>query len=129
MRKFFLSIIAALGFGSGCAQTDAVRVMSVKEFEHAISSDATAEVLDVRRPNEFAVGHLAGAININWLETDEFKARVAELDKSKTFYIYCRSGRRSNAAAVWMKSEGWNVVDLEGGILAWQQAGKKVTRE
>jgi rhodanese-related sulfurtransferase len=49
-------------------------------------------------------------------------------DKSKTYYIYCRSGRRSNSAAKYMKSKGFKVYDMQGGINNWCGQGLKVVK-
>lgn len=57
-----------------------------------------AVLLDVRRPDEFAVGHLPGAINID-VTSPDFAQRVATLDKAQPTYVYCRSGARSATAA------------------------------
>ncbi|MBO7180215.1 MAG: rhodanese-like domain-containing protein, partial [Bacteroidales bacterium] len=50
------------------------------------------------------------------------------LDKSKTYYLYCRSGRRSNQAANRMLKEGFKVFDMKGGIIEWQKAGLPIVK-
>ena len=87
-----------------------------------------AVILDVRQPSEFAEGHIEGAVNLDWLDEEAFKEGVAKLDKAKTYYIYCRSGRRSNAAAEKMQSDGFKVYDLKGGIKQWKAHGKPVVK-
>lgn len=107
--------------GAQAADTG-VEVVSPQEFQTRVDADPDAYILDVRRPDEYAQGHLKGAHLLNWLDTAAFKQRAAALDKSKTIYVYCRSGRRSNAAARYLASQGYRVVDMDGGILAWQRA-------
>lgn len=102
-----------------CGYTQ-VAVISPEEFQSRLTTDPQAYLLDVRKPAEFAEGHLAGANLINWLDIDTFKQKAAELDKTKTIYVYCRSGRRSNDAATYLASQGYKVVDMDGGILAWE---------
>lgn len=83
------------------------------------------QVFDVRTAGEFNTGHLPHALQADYTKKEEFKDRVQYLDKKKTVYIYCLSGGRSSAAAKWMRENGFSdVVELEGGINAWKQAGK-----
>jgi rhodanese-related sulfurtransferase len=77
-------------------------------------------ILDVRTPEEFDGGHIAGAININ-INTGGFKTEVGELDKKKTFFVYCRTGRRSGEAVKIMRSLGFtDIIQMKGDILKWQ---------
>ena len=83
-------------------------------------------VLDVRTPAEFADGHLKNAVNID-VSAPDFATRVAALDKSEPYAVYCRSGNRSAAALEVMKGQGFtNAYHLAGGIGAWQSAGGEV---
>ena len=109
--------MAALGLCSGCTAQDGVEVLTPQEFIAAAEADSAAVILDVRQPDEFAAGHLAKAINLDWLNPSAFSEGMAKLDKDHTYYIYCRSGRRSNAAASKMKREGFRVFDMKGGYL------------
>ncbi|HMR92372.1 MAG TPA: thioredoxin domain-containing protein [Chitinophagaceae bacterium] len=85
------------------------------------------QLLDVRTAAEFASGHIAGALQANWNDREEFAGRVQYLDKNKPVYIYCLVGGRSAAAAAWMKEKGFtNIVELKGGINAWKAAGKQL---
>ncbi len=121
LLKIF-SIIAAL-FMTGCVakapDTD-IEVVSPSEFQTKLQADSNGYLLDVRKPDEFASGHLKGAHLLNWLDTENFKQEAKNLDKSKTIYVYCRSGRRSNEAATYLSDQGYTVVDMNGGILAWE---------
>ena len=83
-------------------------------------------VLDVRTPEEFAAGHLAGARNID-VEGAGFAAQVATLDPTATYAVYCRSGRRSAVAAATLTELGFtHVIDLDGGLVDLQAAGAAV---
>lgn len=80
-------------------------------------------VLDVRTPEEYAEGHLSGARNIDFFAED-FAARLEELDRNASYAIYCRSGNRSGQALNLMRSLGFvSVVNLSGGMLAWEGSG------
>ena len=128
MKNLFFSLMAALGLCSGCTAQDGVEVLTPQEFIAAAEADSAAVILDVRQPDEFAAGHLAKAVNLDWLNPTEFSEGMAKLDKDHTYYIYCRSGRRSNAAASKMKREGFRVFDMKGGYLQWTSEGRPVVR-
>ena len=76
-------------------------------------------LVDVRRPDEFAGGHLPGAVNIEVTASD-FGQRVAKLDTTRPTYVYCRSGARSSSAAGQLTNAGFTQVsNLLGGVLDW----------
>ena len=128
MKNLFFSLMAALGLCSGCTAQDGVEVLTPQEFIAAAEADSAAVILDVRQPDEFAAGHLAKAVNLDWLNPSAFSEGMAKLDKDHTYYIYCRSGRRSNAAASKLKREGFRVFDMKGGYLQWTSEGRPVVR-
>jgi rhodanese-related sulfurtransferase len=80
-------------------------------------------ILDVRTPEEFSEEHIAGAVNIDFY-ADTFRDEMDELDKDKTYLVYCRSGGRSGNTMEIMEDlgfqEAYNVLD---GILGWKAAG------
>ena len=79
---------------------------------------------DLRTAAEYSQGHIAGAINID-VESAGFETAVSQLDKSKTYLVYCHSGRRSAIAADHMHSDGLTVLD-GGAIDAMVQRGWSV---
>lgn len=80
-------------------------------------------VLDVRSAAEYASGHIEGAINID-VEAANFDTKIAKLDKTVEYAVYCHSGRRSAIAADKMTGANFEkITNLEGGIQAWQAAG------
>ncbi len=102
------------------------QVIPVNDFEKAIQAKG-AQVVDVRTPEEFKQGYIKGAVNYNWLNEKQFSEQAGKLDKSQPVYVYCLSGVRSGKAADWLASNGFTkVVNLDGGIKAWKDAGKKV---
>ena len=84
---------------------------------------AGAQILDVRTADEYKSGHIKYSLQANWMNKAEFKDRTASLDKSKPVYIYCLSGGRSGAAADELRMQGYEVINLEGGINAWKANG------
>ncbi|MCI0747962.1 MAG: rhodanese-like domain-containing protein [Verrucomicrobia subdivision 3 bacterium] len=101
--------------------------IGVEEFDK-LRRHTNTVVLDVRTPREFAEGHISGATNLNWNSAD-FEKRVAGLDKSKTYLVNCAVGGRSAKASEKLASlQLTNVYNLEGGIKAWEKAGKPVEK-
>ena len=85
-------------------------------------------VLDVRSPQEFAAGHIAGATNIN-VRSPDFTKRVSELDKKQAYVVHCARGVRSADACEKMKGLQFkSLYDFSGGFEAWTKAGKKVEK-
>ncbi|NND75776.1 MAG: rhodanese-like domain-containing protein [Ilumatobacter sp.] len=86
-------------------------------------------ILDVRTPEEFAEGHIDGAVMIDFYRAD-FADELAKLDPDVPYVLYCRSGNRSGQTAAMMDQLGFeSVQDVDGGILAWQQAGLPLTTD
>jgi len=82
-----------------------------------------AVVLDVRSPDEFARGHVAGAVNID-INAPGFASKVADFDKSKPILVNCHAGSRGAIASAELAKLGFKTVcNLEGGLSAWEKAG------
>lgn len=86
------------------------------------------QLLDVRTPDEYAEGHIAGAVLVDVNESDFEEKAVAVLDASRPVALYCRSGRRSARAASLLAARGYKVTNLKGGVIAWQDAGKALVK-
>jgi len=129
MKKYLMMALAMLGLVSanGCKANKNVETLSPQEFQQRLTKDSTALLIDVRKPDEYAAGHLQGATLMNWLDRKMFEEEAAKLDKGKTLYVYCRSGRRSGEAANYLGGLGFKVVDMQGGYFAWTKAGLDVT--
>lgn len=85
--------------------------------------------IDVRTPKEIAEGSIEGALKVDF-KNDDFEQKILELDTSKTYYVYCRSGRRSDRARNFMVNHGFrDVYNVTGGIIEWQKAGYPLVRE
>ncbi|NOX44171.1 MAG: rhodanese-like domain-containing protein, partial [Caldiserica bacterium] len=86
-------------------------------------ADAALVLIDVRTPREFAEGHILGAVPLD-LYSPDFRARLASLPRDRAYLLYCRSGHRSAVAARVMRELGFTLIfEIEGGILAWEEAG------
>jgi rhodanese-related sulfurtransferase len=85
---------------------------------------SNAVLVDVREPDEFAAGHVDGAVHVPLSEVPQ---RVGELPDAEPLYVMCRSGNRSGRAAAWLNAQGIESVNVAGGMLAWAAAGKPMT--
>ena len=123
MKKLIPILLSALMF-TGCAgtsnnQTNTYRQISMDEAVTMMAEESGYIILDVRRADEFAAGHIPDAINVanESIGTNE----IPELpDKNQLIMVYCRSGRRSKEAAEKLVKLGYtNIVEF-GGILDWK---------
>lgn len=123
----FLSSIVQL-FAADAKPGGAHKNVKAEEFEKLLQSK-TNVVLDVRTKKEHDEAHLPGAILIDITEGN-FEQEVAKLDKSKTYLVHCAAGGRSTRACKKMEQLGFkNLYNLEGGLTAWQKAGKPVEKK
>jgi rhodanese-related sulfurtransferase len=101
--------------------------LSADEFEKAILSKDSIQVLDVRTPAEYKSGHIAHSLLADWNDPEEFNRRISYVDKNKPVYVYCLAGGRSAAAAAQLRKSGFeNVYELKGGMNAWKASGKSM---
>lgn len=82
-----------------------------------LSSGTAVNIIDVREAEEVAEGKIPGAVNIP-LGLIEF--RKQDLDRSKDYVMVCRSGGRSSRAAEYLEGQGYQVINMTGGMLAWE---------
>ena len=123
MKKLFAIFAVSTLFLSGCGSNSSASTnLSAQEFQ-AKTQESGVITLDVRTPGEFVSGHLVNALNID-VEGGQFDAEIAKLDKSATYAVYCRSGRRSQVAIDRMKDAGFtNLFNLNAGVQEWTAAG------
>lgn len=124
MQKYFVYWLSAFClFAAACTgqNKSGGGALEPVAFYQAMQKTADYVVLDVRTKGEFIKGHLAGANCMDYND-DKFPEMVANLDKNKTYFVYCLSGSRSAAAANYMRKNGFKeVYDMKGGILQWQK--------
>ena len=94
-----------------------MKQMTAKEVENILAEGKHLNIIDVREVDEVATGKIPGAINIP-LGLIEF--RMNELDKSNEYIMVCRSGGRSGRASQFLEYQGFNVINMTGGMLAWE---------
>lgn len=140
MRKrnaLFLSLFLVLSAISGCIQIEEessaqifekITAEEAKRLIEERKEDPNFIVIDIRTPEEYAQGHLPGAVNLNFY-SESFREDLNRLERDKVYLIYCRSGHRSGVAVPLMKELGFKeVYELEGGILEWISKGYSLER-
>lgn len=135
MKKIILSVTLVLSFLVAACQQSANQGKSINEkvsivqFEKLLAEKSNGLILDVRTPEEFAAGHVKGAVNLNIYDAG-FKDALLKLDKSKPVLVYCKAGGRSTDAAAQMQELGFSeVYNFGGGMLAWSNAEKPIIRD
>lgn len=129
MKKVIDLLLTLLGLNvqMACSQQTFDNA-DVKGFAELIQS-ANIQLLDVRTAEEFAEGHLEGALNVDINQDTFLQDAKTVLETGKPVAVYCRSGRRSAKAAEILIKEGFKVTNLEGGILAWTEEKMPVVSE
>ncbi len=123
MRKLIASF-ATIILLAGCSSTGSATTvnLNVSEFSQKITEPGVI-VLDVRTPEEFASGHIEGALNIDF-NSGNFANEITRLNPSETYAVYCRSGSRSGQATSIMHKAGFHdVSNLNGGVIDWTNDG------
>ena len=110
--------------GCGGSSADTIRPAQALTL---IERNQAVRVLDVRTPEEFATGHLPGAVNVPL--ADDFEGAIEDLDQRAAYVVYCQSGVRSAEAAGIMVDAGFGSVVDAGGIEQLRDAGAEVVTD
>ncbi len=129
MRRFALVFLGALFASAAVAEGSEpaeAPIISPAELHAQRESGAAPVVVDVRSPEEYASGHVPGAVNIPF---DQVAQRIAEIEAPRGVALYCMVGPRARKAESALLAAGYaSVFHLEGGLAAWQAAGLPVER-
>lgn len=110
------------------AQKGVYKDLTIKEFQQVMSETPDAVIIDLRTPDELQAGKIKGAIQIDYFDKD-FEAKIAALDKGKTYLIYCAGGARSGETKELMqKNKFKKVYNLPEGFNGWKKAGMPVVK-
>jgi hydroxyacylglutathione hydrolase len=124
-----LSMIASTAVACGLSEkVDGYENADIKHtFQHWKAGDKSPVpfmLLDVRTPEEYAEGHIKGALLI---PVQELQQRISEVPKDRQVYVYCRSGVRSvRASNILVKAGYTRIENVVGGFMAWKDAGYPV---
>ena len=131
MKATVITILTALvAFLSSCSPYPSNNdgTLDAEGFDRMIRENNEKIILDVRTQGEFEEGYIPGAMLIDVNESD-FKEKVNSLDKSKTVFVYCATGIRSEKAASILKDSGFKkIYHLEDGLKSWNKAQKELTK-
>ncbi len=90
------------------------------KWKIGFENDANAVILDVRTPEEYEILRIPNSVNIDFYNPEIFMQEIGKLDKNMSYYIYCRTGVRSNSSCHLMKELGFiKTYNLIGGIVDW----------
>jgi rhodanese-related sulfurtransferase len=95
-----------------------MKELSTKEVQDLLKNDEP-NIIDVREDDEVAAGMIPGAEHI---PLGSIESRMDELDKSKEYIMVCRSGGRSGRAAQILETQGFKIINMTGGMMAWEDA-------
>ena len=117
------TVLAAAAFAEDPTSGEAPSI-SAAELQSRREAGAAPTVIDVRTPEEYASGHIPGAVNIPF---DEVAKRIADVDAPHGVALYCMVGPRARMGEAALLEAGYETVfHLEGGLAAWQAAGLPV---
>jgi rhodanese-related sulfurtransferase len=129
MKALYLLLFLVVANLYSCQSQSAGKAVSPKVFSEQVKATKNPVLLDVRTPEEFAEGYIPNAVNIDFYKPD-FKTQIARLNKEQTYFVYCKTGGRSASTVDIMRKEGFkNVVDLDGGFLAWEKAKLPIVKQ
>ena len=116
---------------TSAGKTTVIKKLSPKEAYDLVQSKKNTTnfvVLDVRTPEEFESGHVEGAININY-NSENFVEELNKLDKTKSYLVYCRTGRRSSDTVSVMTKQGFGeLYRIDGDISKWKSENFPVVK-
>lgn len=99
--------------------------INAQELDEKLKAANKPLVLDVRQPEEYREGHIAGA---RLIPLDELRKRANELPKNREIVCVCASGSRSHSATKFLLDSGYQVINMKGGMFTWQRAGLAVKK-
>jgi len=121
LKKMKYHVLTILLLALGVLQLEA-QVVTISPAEATVQlKKKRTVVLDVRTQQEYAEGHLPGAVNIDVLDSANFVKQIKTLKKRKQYLVYCRSGKRSlKASEILINNKFKHIYNMEGGIQSWK---------
>ena len=121
MHKFLIFLLIAAACVSSPKKQAQMNELAPDAWAELQEQTSASVILDVRTAEEFESGYIKGALNLDIRGGADFLASIEKLDKSKSYFVYCRSGARSGQACQLMSQMGFRAVyNLYGGVLAWE---------
>ena len=121
-RIAILSLILAFS----CEQLNPSEIIIISESDFIELRDSEYTLIDVRTKDEFDLGHIDSAINLDFY-SDSFQNDILSLPKNETIVLYCRTNNRSNKTATILKENGYKeILVIRGGITEWVKNGNDI---
>ena len=130
MHKTIISMFLFVAISTvSMAQLAVTKELKPQTFQKELEASKEAVLIDVRTPEEVASGHIDGAENFDF-RADDFRQKIGALDKNKTYFLYCASGKRSGQASLAMVEMGFkSIYTLRGGLNAWEEEKLPVVKK
>ncbi len=104
---------------------EGIQSMDAADFAKSTEVVSGIQIVDVRTKEEYDRGHFGNAVNMDFYQ-DDFKDKLATLNKEQPVFVYCESGGRSSKTAKMLKEMGFKeIVNMQGGWAAWQEMNGK----
>lgn len=116
----FLCAVIMLPTITKAQKNGKIKTVDAVKFQHKVEHTQNVQLIDVRTPHQFSEGHLQGAANYDVMDST-LQRNLDKLNKKKKVFVYCGSGVRSMKAAEILKSKGFKVINLDGGMAAWKE--------
>lgn len=94
-----------------------MKTVTAREVEEQLNSNEALNIIDVREPFEVGMGKIPSAQNI---PLGSLADHIDQLDKSKTYIMVCQSGGRSMSATAFLEGQGFDVINMTGGMMSWE---------
>ena len=122
IRIVFLSLI----FVFACEPLNSPEINIISESDFIELHDSVYTLIDVRTQDEFDLGHIDGAINLDFY-SESFQNDILSLPKNETIVLYCRTNNRSSKTATFLKENGYKeILVIRGGITEWVKKGNDI---
>ena len=120
-----------ISFSSLACTKLAIPDIDTVSAQNLASTEASVIILDVRMPEEYASSHIDGAVNID-ISNDSFADKVAKLSRDNTYIVHCAAnvpnGRTAKSLVIMEKLGFENLLNMTGGIVAWEAANQALIR-
>ena len=121
MRSLVVVLLMVTACASSPKKQTQMKELAPDAWAELQEQTSESVILDVRTAEEFESGYIKGALNMDIRGGADFLASIESLDKSKSYFVYCRSGARSGQACQLMSQMGFSALyNLDGGVLAWE---------
>ena len=119
-------VVLSLIFIFSCELLNSPEINIISESDFVEIQDSDYTLIDVRTQDEFDLGHIDGAINLDFY-SETFQNDILSLPKNETIVLYCRTNNRSSKTANILKENGFKeIAVLEGGITEWVKNGNDI---